>query len=95
MADGPFRCSTTLEVRWRDLDMLGHVNHAVYLTYLEQAQAHYLREPGAIPNDPSGIGYILAEASCQFRSPLGLGSERRSTYGCASCAIPASPSNTR
>ena len=35
----PF-CYTT-EVRFRDLDALGHVNNAVYLTYLEQARIRW------------------------------------------------------
>lgn len=72
MTDELFRFSTTLEVRWRDLDPLGHVNNAVYFTYLEQARTHYLRELGLVPGDPSGIGFILAEASCQFKAPLDL-----------------------
>jgi acyl-CoA thioester hydrolase len=52
MADGLFRFSITLEVRWRALDALGHVNNAVYLTHLKQARAHYLHEPRAVPSDP-------------------------------------------
>lgn len=75
MTGDPFRFSTILEVRWRDLDPLGHVNNAVYFTYLEQARTHYLRELGIASSDPAGIGIILAEASCQFKSPLEL-SER-------------------
>jgi len=73
MTDDLFRFSTTLEVRWRDLDALGHVNNVVYFTYLEQARIHYLRGLGVVPPDPAGISFILAEASCQFKSPLGLG----------------------
>jgi acyl-CoA thioester hydrolase len=68
-----FRFSTTTEVRWRDLDALNHVNNAVYFTYLEQARVHYMRELGVLPETPSGIGFILAEAQCQFKSPLTLG----------------------
>ena len=73
MTDDLFRFSTTLEVRWRDLDPMGHVNNAVYFSYLEQARVHYLRELGVVPRSPSGIGFILANASCQFKSPLELG----------------------
>jgi len=73
MAEELFRFSTTLEVRWRDLDALGHVNNAVFFTYLEQARVHYLRELGIAPDSPGGIGFILAETSCQFKSPLRLG----------------------
>jgi len=72
MTDDVFRFSTTLEIRWRDLDPMGHANNAVYFTYLEQARVHYLRELDVVPRDPAGIGFILAEASCQFKSPLQL-----------------------
>ena len=79
MRNDQYRFSTTMEVRWRDLDALNHVNNAVYFTYLEQARVHYLRELGVVPGTPSGIGFILAEASCQFKSPLTLG-ERVTVY---------------
>ena len=68
-----------MEVRWRDLDALDHVNNAVYFTYLEQARVHYLRELEVISDTPSAIGFILAEAHCQFKSPLALG-ERVTVY---------------
>jgi acyl-CoA thioesterase FadM len=29
---------TVVALRWRDMDALGHVNHVVYLTYLEEAR---------------------------------------------------------
>jgi acyl-CoA thioester hydrolase len=70
MTDTLFRFSTTLEVRWRDLDALGHVNNAVYFNYLEQARLHYMRELGLAPSAPNEVSLILAEVSCQFKSPL-------------------------
>lgn len=73
MPDEAFRFATTLDVRWRDLDALNHVNNAVYFSYLEQARVHYMRNLGIMPRIPSGVGFILAEASCQFHSPLRLG----------------------
>ena len=73
MTKNLFRFSTSLRVRWRDLDALNHVNNVVYFTYLEQARLGYLTELGLAFNAPSGIGFILAEASCQFKSALTLG----------------------
>jgi YbgC/YbaW family acyl-CoA thioester hydrolase len=35
-----------LEVRFRDCDAMGHVNNAVYLTYLEQARFAHWRANG-------------------------------------------------
>jgi acyl-CoA thioester hydrolase len=75
MTETPFRFSTTLEVRWRDVDALGHVNNATFFTYLEQGRVHYLRELGFLPDDPSEIGIFIAEASCRYKSPLRLGEQ--------------------
>jgi acyl-CoA thioester hydrolase len=39
-----------VDVRWRDTDALAHVNHAVFLTYLEEARdAFYARVVGSDP----------------------------------------------
>jgi acyl-CoA thioester hydrolase len=70
-----YRFSTALEVRWRDVDALGHVNNAVYFNYLEQARLHYMRELGFLPPNSTDVGVIIAEASCRFKSPLRLGEQ--------------------
>ena len=33
-----------MRIRWRDVDSYGHVNNAVYLTYLEEARDGWVRE---------------------------------------------------
>jgi len=39
-----------VDVRWRDVDALGHVNHAVFLTYLEEGRdAFYTQNLGSDP----------------------------------------------
>ncbi len=79
MTEEKFRFSTTVKVRWRDVDALGHVNNAVYFTYLEQARVDYLHDLGLATDDPQQVGFILAQASCQFKSPIKLG-ERVTVY---------------
>jgi len=69
-----------IDIRWRDLDALGHVNNAVYLTYFEHARLGYIR---AIVGDhaeidrrtllPRGFQFILAEVTCNYRSAATLG----------------------
>ena len=34
----------TVKIRWRDLDAYGHVNNAVYLTYLEECRDRWVKE---------------------------------------------------
>jgi acyl-CoA thioester hydrolase len=68
--------SHRLDVRFRDCDALGHVNNAVYLTYLEQARfAHWRALWGATPESrPSGApGVILARAEIDYRMPARYG----------------------
>ena len=75
MKDDQFRFATEIRVRWRDLDALGHVNNAVYVTYLEEARIHYLRELelgflGFV--GPDEVGFIFAEVTCTYLSQLQL-----------------------
>jgi acyl-CoA thioester hydrolase len=55
-------------VRFRDVDAMGHVNNAVFATYLEQARIAYLSPNGAQVED-----MILARLEIDFRSPAELG----------------------
>jgi acyl-CoA thioester hydrolase len=41
-----FRFHLDIEVRFRDLDAMGHVNNAVYATYFEVARLGYVRALG-------------------------------------------------
>lgn len=61
-----------LEVVFRDLDAMGHVNNAVYFTYLETARLRYLKELLAL-DDLLQIPVIMAEATCSYRSPAFYG----------------------
>jgi acyl-CoA thioester hydrolase len=56
-----------VEVRFRDLDALGHVNNAVFLTYLESARiAYWLELTGR--TGLRGVDMILARVEIDYRS---------------------------
>lgn len=62
--------------RFRDLDPMGHVNNAVYLTWIETARVEFLRRLGAFESpDTSAMTMILARAEVDFRSPVGFDEE--------------------
>ena len=62
--------------RFRDLDPMGHVNNAVYLTWLENARIEYFRRLGAFDHpDTSGMAMILARAEVDFREAVGFGAD--------------------
>ena len=62
-----------LPVRFRDCDAMGHVNHAVYFTYLEQCRLTYWRERTGAPSPYTRV--ILARAECDYRAPAVFGDE--------------------
>ena len=47
---------------------MGHVNHAVYFTYMEQCRFALWRQLGGGAGLP-GAGTILAHAECDYRAP--------------------------
>jgi len=63
-----FPVSVPIQVRFRDLDALGHVNNAVYLTYFEVARAAYFQR---LERDWVEKGrFILARAEVDFLKPI-------------------------
>ncbi|HVQ23381.1 MAG TPA: thioesterase family protein [Candidatus Saccharimonadia bacterium] len=67
-----FRHRMSLEVRFRDIDALRHVNNASFFTYLEEARIHYfidLLHAEAFERLP----LILAAVQIDFRSPILFG----------------------
>jgi acyl-CoA thioester hydrolase len=61
-------------VRFRDLDAFGHVNNAVYLTYLEEARNALLRHLG-LARGVAEITMILARVEIDFRAQVDAGEE--------------------
>ena len=58
-----------IEIRWRDMDAYGHVNNAVFLTYLEEARDEWLsRVVGRDKADP--WDYLLVRVEVDFRREL-------------------------
>jgi acyl-CoA thioester hydrolase len=62
------------QVRFRDLDPMGHVNNAVFLTYIEQARVTYLAEVGAATG-LADMNIIVARVEIDFKAPVRLGDE--------------------
>jgi acyl-CoA thioester hydrolase len=59
-----------IEIRWRDLDAFGHVNHIVFLTYLEEVRDEWL---GRVLADPALVwGYVIARVEIDYRRELRL-----------------------
>ena len=67
-----FRHVIPITVRFRDIDAMGHVNNAVFFTYLETARVDYMRNVvfRIKSHEVGKVGLILAQISCQFKAPI-------------------------
>jgi acyl-CoA thioester hydrolase len=61
--------SIELPVQFRDIDVMGHVNNATYLQYMETARVELARDLGQVTE---GVrpGFIVASARCEFKKPI-------------------------
>ena len=62
----PIVFSTPIDVRFRDLDAMGHVNNAVFFTYFEQGRLDFFMKASSEDTFP-GFDFILAHISCDYK----------------------------
>ncbi len=64
--------TTSLAVRFHELDPYGHVNHTVYLTYLEVARVDHLERRGISLlslAERTGVQLVVTEVAARFLAP--------------------------
>lgn len=66
--ENKFNYKTHIPLRFADLDVFGHVNNAVYLTYFEIARSTYWKE--VIQWDWNEMGVIVGKAEITFLKPI-------------------------
>ena len=87
-----FRVAAPIAVRFRDMDGMGHVNNAVFLTYFEVARAHYWRAALHEEEMTRLRTYVVARAEVDYRSPVTLSDDlvchvRVASFGTRSFAM--------
>ncbi len=63
--------STDVQVRFRDIDAMGHVNNAVYATYVQQARAEYFHR--ILDEGLDAVSTVLASLELSYERPILLG----------------------
>jgi acyl-CoA thioester hydrolase len=58
-----------MDVRWGDMDAVGHVNNAKYFTYFEQARIGWLDSLEVVAMSRTR-GPVMANAECAFRRAI-------------------------
>jgi acyl-CoA thioester hydrolase len=62
---------TEVDVRFRDLDPMDHVNNAIYVTYIEQARAEYYEDVIGLTLGEADT--VLAHLEVDYHRPIELG----------------------
>lgn len=58
-----------ISVRWRDMDAMGHVNNAMYISYLEEARVRWMQGvPGVALTDQ--VAPVVAATHVNYRAPI-------------------------
>ena len=59
-----------IEIRWGDMDAMGHVNNTVYFRYMEQARIGWFESLVPQSDAWKSVGIVIANASCNFRRAM-------------------------
>lgn len=77
MTQTEFPYELEIEVTFRDIDAMGHVNNAVFFSYMETARIKYVtklfHQSDLLDFDLLDLPLILVEAMCSYQSPALLG----------------------
>ena len=67
-----YRWFTSIETRWKDVDVYGHVNNVEYYSFFDTALSGYLVREGALEPERSPVVGVCAESACRFHRALGF-----------------------
>lgn len=67
-----FKHTFPIQLRFVDIDKLGHVNNAVYLSYFETARVAYFDDVIGERVDWKKTGMILAKSTVDYKAPVFL-----------------------
>lgn len=68
-----FEFVADMQLRMRDIDQMGHVNNAVYITYLEVARDEYVKS--VVGESLLDCGAVIANLDIDFLAPIGRGTD--------------------
>ena len=73
MEIGKFKHKISIKVRFSDLDAMGHVNNATYLSYLEEARLAYYNQVLKRDTDNLDFNAVIGRIEIDYLSQIKLG----------------------
>ena len=62
----PFHCQLAVQLRFSDLDTLGHVNNSVYLNLFDLGKSDYFERAAGERQDWNNVNVVIANINCNF-----------------------------
>src|SRR5437870_1454341 len=66
----PFKHKIPIQLRFKDGDVMGHINNANHFTFFELARVHYFRDVVGKDINWNQDGIILAKIIIDYKNPL-------------------------
>lgn len=66
---GNFRHHIPVQMRFNDIDMLGHLNNSVYFNFMDLAKARYFQAVLGDKFEWGTIGVVIVNVNCDFCQP--------------------------
>lgn len=79
-----FHCSLPLQLRFNDVDVLGHVNNTVYFSFYDTGKAHYFTEVMGRKMDWKHVDTVIANVNCSYIAPIYYGEKIEVLTTCVS-----------
>lgn len=66
----PFKHTKNVQIRFNDIDALGHVNNAVYMEFFDLGKADYFTTVNGGPVDWRNANIVVANVNCNYLAPI-------------------------
>ena len=67
-----FKHKTDIQIRFKDIDQLGHVNNANHITYFETSRVNYFKDVFKNETNWKETGLILDHTEITYKNPIFL-----------------------
>lgn len=72
-----------VQLRFNDIDILGHLNNTVYLSLYDLGKARYMEDAGLRDRGPAAPTSVIADVHCSYIKPILFGDEIYVTTRCS------------
>ena len=68
-----FKHTVPLQIRFNDIDILGHLNNTVYFSFLDTGKAYFFKDILGDKMDFRKVETVIANVDCAYAAPIYFG----------------------